>query len=307
MKRSCLKFIFILSVCAVLISCKYNYEEPLIDPLAGLTKLKEGYAIGASAKIELWGTKNFFVGYNNLVVVLYDSLNLKEKLIDAHIHFMPLMTMGMGALSMQQSCPMEDPEETAINNVFPASISFIMPSDTANSWKLSVMVHNHKINKEGEADFDISVDNPLTPVLSVFPSQSADHSLLVLSLIQPIVPKAGINVIEFTIYHTTDLMYFPPDNSYTIEIKPEIPTTGIESSDNVNPVNTSLGHYMGKVNFTMKGEWHVNVLLKKDGVSISNIAPFTLICAGNSLPAATSLWAYTLKQVDNRTLLPYRF
>src|ERR1035437_8687804 len=104
MKKSSLKFIFILSVCAVLISCKNNYEVPLIDPLVGHTKLKEGYVIGASAKIEIWGSKNFFVGTNNLVVVLYDSLNLKEKITDAHIHFMPLMTMGMGTISMQQSC-----------------------------------------------------------------------------------------------------------------------------------------------------------------------------------------------------------
>ncbi len=276
MKKSSLKFIFILSVCILLISCTYNHEEPLIDPLAGLIKLKEGYVTGASAKIEIWGRKNFFVGTNNLVVVLYDSLNLKEKITDAHIHFMPLMTMGMGAISMQQSCPMEDPVEIAVNNVLSGAVTFILPSDTTNSWKLSVMVHNHKINKEGEANFDISVDNPATSVLSVFPSQSADNSLLVLSLLQPTVPKVGINDIEFTIYRTTDLMYFPPDDSFTIEIKPEMPAMAIESSSNINPVNTSLGHYKGKVSFTMTGEWRVNVLVKKDGVTISNNAYFKM-------------------------------
>ena len=276
MKKCSLKFIFILSVCIILISCKYDHEETLIDPLAGLTKLKEGYVIGASARIEIWGRKNFFVGTNNLVVVLYDSLNLNEKLTDAHIHFMPLMTMGMGSDSMQQSCPTEDPNETALNDVFWGAVTFIMPSDTANSWKLSVMVHNHKINKEGKADFEISVDNPATTVLSVFPSQSADHSLLVLTLVQPKDPKVGLNTIEFTIYRTTDLMYFPPDDSYTIEINPEMPAMGIESSGNVNPVNTSLGHYKGKVNFTMTGEWRVNVLVKKDGITISDNKYFNL-------------------------------
>jgi hypothetical protein len=208
--------------------------------------------------------------------VLYDSLNLKEKITDAHIHFMPLMTMGMGSDSMQQSCPTEDPNETALNDVFWGAVTFIMPSDTANSWKLSVMVHNHKINKEGKADFEISVDNPATTVLSVFPSQSADHSLLVLTLVQPKDPKVGLNTIEFTIYRTTDLMYFPPDDSYTIEINPEMPAMGIESSGNVNPVNTSLGHYKGKVNFTMTGEWRVNVLVKKDGITISDNKYFNL-------------------------------
>ena len=276
MKNSGLKFIFILSVCIILISCKYDHEEPLIDPLAGLTKLKEGYVIGASARIEIWGRKNFFVGTNNLVVVLYDSLNLNEKLTDAHIHFMPLMTMGMGSDSMQQSCPTEDPNETALNNVFWGTVDFISPSDTTNLWKLSVMVHNHKINKEGEANFNITVDNPATSVLNVFPSQSADNSLLVLSLIQPTIPKVGLNTIEFTLYHTTDLMYFPPDDSYILEIKPEMPVIGIESSVNVNPVNTSLGHYKGKVNFTTTGAWRVNVLVKKDGITISDNKYFNL-------------------------------
>jgi hypothetical protein len=186
------------------------------------------------------------------------------------------MTMGMGTISMQQSCPIEDPNETALNNVFWGTVAFIMPSDTANIWKLSVMVHNHKINKEGQANFDISVDNPVTSVLSVFPSQSADNSLLVLSLIQPTVPKVGINDIEFTIYRTNDLMVFLPDDSYTLEITPEMAVTGIESLNNVNPVNTSLGHYNGKVNFTMSGEWRVNVLVKKDGIIISNNVYFKM-------------------------------
>ena len=276
MKRILLNLTYILAASLILFSCTKDNEETVIDPLAGLTKLKEGYALGASAKVEIWGKKNFFVGYNNLVVVLYDSLNLKEKITDAHIHFMPVMTMKMGMMTMQHACPVENPDETAVNNVFPGAVAFIMATEMNGTWKLGVSVHNHKYDKEGEADFDISVDNPTTSILSVFTSQSADSSKLVLSLVQPTAPKVGMNDIEFTIHKKADMMNFPADNSYTIEITPEMPSMGHGSPNNVNPVNTGNGHYKGKVNFTMTGEWKVNVLVKKGGTTVSKNAYFNI-------------------------------
>jgi hypothetical protein len=276
MKRILLNLTYLLAASLILFSCTKDNEETVIDPLAGLTKLKEGYAIGASAKVEIWGKKNFFVGYNNLVVVLYDSLNLKEKITDAHIHFMPVMTMKMGMMTMQHACPVENPDETAVNNVFPGAVAFIMATETDGTWKLGVSVHNHKYDKEGEAEFDITVDNPATSILSVFTSQSVDSSKLVLSLVQPTAPKVGMNDIEFTIHKKADMMNFPADNSYTIEITPEMPSMGHGSPNNVNPVNTGNGHYKGKVNFTMTGEWKVNVLVKKDGNTVSKNAYFNI-------------------------------
>ncbi len=44
---------------------------------------------------------------------------------------------------------------------------------------------------------------------------------------------------------------------------------GHGSPNNVNPVSTGKGHYKGKVNFTMTGEWKINVIVKKDGNIIS--------------------------------------
>jgi hypothetical protein len=275
MKHIRLSLLYIFLVSASLFSCKKE-SSATDDPLIGLIKLKEGYALGASAKVEIWGKQNFFVGYNNLVVVLYDSLNLKEKITDAHIHFLPLMTMTMGMMTMQHSCPVENPSETAVNTFFHGAVAFLMASETDGSWNLGVSVHNHKYDKEGEANFDIIVDNPATSVLSVFKSQSADSSTLVLSLLQPIAPKDGINNIEFTIHKKADMMNFPADDSYTLEITPEMPSMGHGSPNNVNPVNIGNGHYKGKVNFTMTGEWKVNVLVRKDGKTVSKNAFFNI-------------------------------
>jgi hypothetical protein len=276
MKQYILKFIFVISVSVLLFSCKNTIDENTIDPLNGLTKLKEGYALGASAKVEIWGKKNFFAGYNSLVVVLYDSLNLKEKITDAHIHFMPLMTMGMGATAMQHACPVENPDETAVDNVFPGAVAFVMPTTTGYTWKLGVTVHNHKYDKEGSANFDITVDNPAISVVNVFTALAPDNNKLVLSILSPSKPKVGINDIEFTLYRKASLMDWPADDSYTIEITPEMPSMGHGSPNNVNPVSTGNGHYKGKVNFTMTGEWKINVLVKKNGNTISKDIYFNI-------------------------------
>jgi len=276
MKNSILKTIFFLIFSVVLLSCTKTTETDQINPLEGYTKLEEGYAPGASAKVEIWGEKNFYVGFNKLMVVLYDSLNPKEKLTDARIHFSPLMTMNMNGTQTKHATPIEDPDETAINGVFPGAIAFVMPSVMGDSWKLGVAVHNPGNNKEGLAEFDINVDNPATSVLTVFTALTPDSTKLVLSLPEPSNPKVGMNDIEFTIHRKQSMMDWPADDSYTIEITPEMPSMGHGSPNNENPVSSGNGHYKGKVNFTMTGEWRVNVLVKKDGEAISKNLYFNI-------------------------------
>jgi hypothetical protein len=272
-----LKLLYVLLFSSILLACNKDDGSDTLDPLDGLVKLKEGYALGASAKVEIWGKQNFYVGYNNLIVVLYDSLNLTDKITDAHIHFMPLMTMGSGEMAMQHASPVENPDEEALNGVFPGAVIFVMPTSADGAWQLSLSVHNHKYDKEGEAEFDITVDNPATSVLTVFTALTADNSKLVLSLMQPADPKVGMNDIEMAIHKKVSMMDWPPDDTYTIEIAPEMPSMGHGSPNNVNPTSIGNGHYKGKVNFTMTGEWKVNVLVKKDGADVSQDLFFTIV------------------------------
>ena len=277
MKTSIIKLFFVFAILILFFSCEKDDSATSTDPLAGLVKLKEGYAIGAATKVELWGKKNFFVGYNNVVVVLYDSVNPTKKITDAHIHFAPLMTMKSGMMTMMHACPYENPDEVPVNDVFPGSISFIMASmGSDNYWTLGVNVHNHVSDKEGSVSFAITVEQPATSSLSVFTSQTADSSKYVLSLVQPTTPKVGINDIEFTLSRKASMMSFPAQDSCTFEITPTMPSMGHGSPNNVNPVGIGNGHYKGKVNFTMTGEWKIDVLVKKNGTTISKNAYFNV-------------------------------
>ena len=45
-----MKIIYLLAFTAILFACNKANEDVPVNPLDGLTKLKEGYAIGASTK-----------------------------------------------------------------------------------------------------------------------------------------------------------------------------------------------------------------------------------------------------------------
>lgn len=276
-----MKFRNILSIATIVVaalsfnSCQKEETPTAENPLQGLVKLKEGYAPGAKAKVEIWGVKNFYAGYNRLTVVLYDSLDLTKKIEDAHIHFSPIMTMPMNGMTMQHSTPVENPSETAVSGTFPGAIAFVMAS-MGGSWQLNVAVHNHKYDAEGTASFDIMVDNPTVSTLTVFSSTETPSNKLVLSMIEPQSPKVGVNDIEFTLHKKVSNFEWPADDTYTIEITPSMPSMGHGSPNNVDPVSSGNGHYKGKVNFTMSGEWQIDVVVKKNGVAVSQNLNFKI-------------------------------
>lgn len=266
-----------------IISCSDDEESiPVVNPLEGLTKLSEGYAVGASAKVEIWGSKNYFVGYNSLKIVVLDSTNLSNKITDAHIEFLPVMTMGampMAPLKMAvttHACPVENPDTKAVDGLFSGAVVFQMPTTDSGVWKLGLALHNHLNDKEGELVLDIVVDQPTPSVQTVFTAQTVDASKLILTLLQPTKPVVGINDIEFTLHRKVDMMNFPGDDSYTLAIEPTMPSMGHGSPNNVNPTSTGNGHYKGKVNFTMTGEWQISVDVKKDGAVVKDALLFTI-------------------------------
>ena len=63
------------------------------------------------------------------------------------------------------------------------------------------------------------------------------------------------------------MMTFPAEDNFSITMTPEMPSMGHGSPNNVNPVLTKNGHYKGKVNFTMTGDWRINLVLNKEGKS----------------------------------------
>jgi hypothetical protein len=241
----------------------------IVDQIPSTYKLMgETYILGAAAKAKVYAEKDFFVGYNKIFVAMFDSVS-NTRLTDGHFDVIPMMDMGM----MKHSAPVEITEESIPSDKFwKAAIVFIMPS-SAGKWTLNMAFHNHKTDKEGEGELEVNVINPTTSVMKSF--IASDSTKLFVTLIQPTTPKIGLNNFEISI-HKKDMMDFPAVNDYTVEIEPTMPSMGHGSPNNVNPVFTSMGHYVGKVNFTMTGLWNVKLTLKKNGVTIDNKQSFDI-------------------------------
>jgi hypothetical protein len=257
MKNFKLYFFFILFSLFV-VSC--SEDEKPFDPTAGLVKITEGVIEDAEVKVELWAKEALFAGYNPVFFALYD-VNTNERITDAHIHLHPMMYMTSG---MNHSCPVEEPEsEEAVNELFPAALVFVMPTSDMGYWKLEVSVHNHLNNLTGETDLDIAVENPPTPRIISFTTASSEKYFI--SYMFPEMPKVGINDFVVMAHERVSEMEWSAEEEFTFVLTPEMPSMGHGSPNNVNPVHQANGHYAGKVNFTMTGEWRLNLEIRKAG------------------------------------------
>ena len=257
MKKSVLILLSLAVLCvAVFLSAcsKDDVQEP--DPVAGLTKIIEGYAAGAATKVEVY-TKEASInaGYTKFYIALYDSVS-GNRIEDAHIQLTPLMDMG----TMMHSSPYENPDsEKAVNHLFPCSVTFIM-SSMGGTWTLKIQVQNNLNDKEGSLTIPITVNEPTRSRQKSF-TAAHNGAKYFISLIEPTAAssKVGINDMEIAIYKKVSMMSWPADSSLSVVLTPEMPTMGHGSPNNVNPTHIGNGHYKGKVNFTMTGFWRLNL------------------------------------------------
>lgn len=252
MKSSYSRIFAALLLCAVMAvqSCSEDDAKP--DPTMQLQKIGTAYARGAATKVELHSKESLFAGYNTVVISLFDSVS-GNPLTNAEVLLQPLMTMT----TMTHSCPVENPQG-ALDGVFRGAIVFTMPSGDAGTWELEVQVDNHDNGKSGVAVLPIEVVQPTPGRLLVFQSDGGKRYYLASHFEAPL--KVGVNnfeVVAFTM-HSGDYVAL---EDLSMKLTPEMPSMDHGSPNNTDPVHNSAGHYHGKVNFTMTGEWRLSLEL----------------------------------------------
>ena len=244
----------------LMVGCTKDDEEttPIVptSPVEGKILVATGTATDAEVDIEVYSDQALFVGHNKLYTMLYKQ-GTKEVISEANVTYKMMMTMGSG---MKHTCPMEQPTTTTpTNGVFDGAIIPIMPSGGMGSWNLEVMVTSN--NMDGSAMMTVEVLDPTDARVFSFVS-SIDGNSYFITMIEPTAPEIGINDFSVAVHMRESMMSFPPVESFIIEIEPEMPSMGHGSINNVDPVHMDMGHYLGKVNFSMSGYWKINMLLK---------------------------------------------
>ncbi len=264
--------ILLLSLTLTFTACKKD-DDPAptpiaADPTAGLTLLSEAYALGASTKVEVWAKASYFTGYNKLYLFLKDSVSgaaVKNAAIVLH----PMMDMG----TMMHSAPFENPVSTmSSDGLYPCAVVFLM-SSMAGTWTLDATITNNENSLAGMASIQVSVADLSESRIKSFITSTSNETLFV-SLIKPEAPVVGMNDLEVVIHKRMNMgMEFPADSNLTVEISPLMVSMGHGSPNNVNPVHTGMGHYIGSVNYTMSGDWQINFTFKDNG-TVANSSTF---------------------------------
>lgn len=256
-------------VSTIFSGCKKEDDPtPITSNTDGLVMIASGYTDAGGIKVNLYSTDSLYSRYTNFFVEVRDSAS-NTVIDDAHIELMPMMDMGQ----MQHSAPFENPSSTnAVDGLFPCAVVFQMPGEMG--WTLNIHVHEHVNGGEGEVTFPLMVKNPDPTRTRVVTPVNDPMSRLIISYVQPMDPKVGINDFEITLHSRETMMSFPGIENYTVEIEPEMPSMGHGSPNNVNPTDSGNGHYNGSVNFTMTGLWRINLNIMDGSTVVDSTAYF---------------------------------
>lgn len=256
-------FLFtIIITLSIFTSCKKDPSPEIEGPMDSLLKISEAYAIGAAAKAELWAEAGLSTGYQKLFIALYDSVSGKP-VGRSSVQIIPVMDMDMNGIKKSHSSPYENPESTlADHGLFECAAVFTMPSSgESGKWRLLVTVKKEGQVNYGKAEMAIQVKQAEPERVKTM--TAGDGTGITIAYISPLSPKVGVNDFEIVIFRRQDMMNFPADDDYIISMTPEMPGMGHGSPNNIDPVLVKNGHYKGKVNFTMTGDWRINLELKK--------------------------------------------
>lgn len=255
-----MKNLLLLLLLSIVVSSCSNNENIVAPTPEAIQKIKlaEGYAAGS--KIELYADDTLRTGYSRFYIRVLDSAT-NAVVRNAHIEATPEMDMT----SMKHSCPTEQtPQTLIVGDLFPLAAVFAMPESKDHKWSMHIQFHNHVNDKEGMVVFPISVVSGAYPAKSLMTKDGARMILAMLPIEKPVV---GMNNIEFVVFAAAGDDY-TPISDLTTEMTPEMPSMGHGSPNNVNPLSIGNGHYAGKVNFIMTGEWKINLALRRADAEI---------------------------------------
>ncbi|WP_420582913.1 FixH family protein [Reichenbachiella sp.] len=252
--------IFLLVVLVLVQAC--SDDDEIMNPADNMVEVASIAVPDSDYKVVMYMEEGMspIVGYNDFSLGLYT--NDGEWLSNAHLSITPMMHMT--EMDMMHSAPFEAEEHDASMDMLQSFATvFVMPS-TMGNWTLDVSVMEMDSDFQGEVSIPVTVAAPEPTRLKSVKSEETSYFITMIDNPDFAVDS---NDIEFTVHKRETMMSWPAVENLTIEIEPEMPAMGHGSPNNVNPTHEGNGHYKGTVNFTMTGDWVINVVVK-DGDTV---------------------------------------
>ncbi|OHX64387.1 FixH family protein [Flammeovirga pacifica] len=283
--------LYTLLVSAVLFSCDNNDSTSTIpeEELYTIAKITNDNGVELQMKST---AEMLYEGVNN---VQFDIEN--GSLSDGGVwKIMPVMQMMMnGETAHQHSTPLRGFDVGMSNTTTgKGQILFVMPSSEMGEWTMHV---SYYVNDEMEAmwvlPIDVNAVEFLTPAANyktviMAPIPDSDDRLILGYNFLSGTPDIGNNDYEILAFRRTPAMMshgrtsnehmfetYTAYNDLTFEVTPWMPSMGHSSSNNEDPLASKEGVYTGLVNFSMKGDWQLQLnvkdgeqqLIEEDGLS----------------------------------------
>ncbi len=266
--------LFLLTAIIMSSCTKDDNKNDNVNEVENLQLVKSFSEEGYTLELFNSGGK-FIVGYNKIYLRLTDSDGNYVK--DASFDWMPMMTMDMGGMIHEHSCPFSDIKKVADKQtLYEGYIVFIMEShEPGDSWNLEInfTVDGHSLSANGDVSV-VSTENQYNKsYTSVIGEDDAKYFL---ALVEPQKPIIGTNDIVVALFKAGEHHDFPRVDNYTIKIDPRMPGMGNHSAPgNEDMTQGEDGLYYGKVGFSMSGYWLINLILENDSGTVVRGEPVT--------------------------------
>ncbi len=246
-------------------SCKDEEVSPKVDTWNELTTVNTpnlGFAFKILSEKDQWE-----VGYNRIMIQ-----GDKDVLSQYHMEMNSQMTMTTDMGTMMHNSPIEQLIFNSGEGVFNGAVVFVMPS-TAGNWELKINITKIGTTESELITIPLDVKSPEESRLISFMHEEKSYFV---SLVEPRKPAVGINDFEVVVHQKESMSSWPAVNNLDISVEPEMPAMGHGSPNNVDPILIENGHYKGKVNFTMDGNWKIHLTISGESVVMAEGLAFDI-------------------------------
>ncbi len=203
--------------------------------------------------VTLYASEALFVGYNSITAKIEDA---NGTLLSGDVTVTPMMDM----MDMSHSSPIEFPNGTTFTDgAFDFSPVFVMPSGEMGAWRVDFDVNGTTVS------VPVEVASPEYARMVSFTSAMDEMTKYFVAYLGPKDPQVGQNDLEIAVFKRESMMEWPAVTDLEFALEPWMVSMDHGSPNNVAPSHTADGHYMGKVNFTMTGDWQIRLTMSQAG------------------------------------------